>query len=424
MTGAAPLHESSSGLQRRVLMIAACPFPAPRGTPVRILRMAEALAARGHEVHMATYHLQQGGGELPFPVHRIPHVPTYSRIEPGPSYQKLAVVDPLLAGKVLRLAWKLRPDVIHAHHYEGLLCALPAHYLLGIPVVFDSHVLLQAELPYYDLKGLGRTKSRIGGLLDRHLSRRADHVVVVTSDMYDRLLQDGVIPPEHLTVAGNGVEDNFFDAAPGSFPQDGVQRLLFTGNLALYQGVDYMVQAFALLLRERPALRLVISTTSDLAEFQQLARKAGVLASIDFVHVPLEQLPELIASADVCLNPRTQCPGIPQKLLNYMGAGGAVVSFAGSAKHLRDGETALVVPDEDVRGFAHAIGRLLDDASLRHQLAQRAREYARANFSWQACAQLIERVYDRVLAQRPGRPSPVREGSPVTHSAADAGKPR
>jgi SAM-dependent methyltransferase len=41
-----------------------------------------------------------------------------------------------------------------------------------------------------------------------------------------------------------------------------------------------------------------------------------------------------------------------------------------------------------------------------------------------ACAQLIERVYDRVLAQRPGRPSPVREGSPVTHSAADAGKPR
>lgn len=423
MTGAAPLQESTPGLQRRVLMIAACPFPAPRGTPVRILRMAESLALRGHDVQVATYHLQQDAGPLPFKVHRIPRVPTYNRMEPGPSYQKLAVVDPLLAGMVFRLAWTLRPDIIHAHHYEGLLCALPAHHLLGIPVVFDSHVLLHAELPYYDLKGLGRAKSRIGKFLDRHLSRRADHVVVVTSDMYSRLLADAVMTPERMTVAGNGVEDTFFAGRPGSFANDGVQKLLFTGNLALYQGVDYMVQAFALLLRERPGLRLVISTGSELAEFEQLARDAGVLASIDFMHVPLAQLPDLIASADVCLNPRTQCPGIPQKLLNYMGAGGAVVSFAGSAKHLRDGDTALVVPDGDIQAFAGAVARLLDDAALRERLGQRARTYARANFSWQACAQLIEHVYDRVLARRPG-PAQQRDGAQVAHSPADAGEGR
>jgi glycosyltransferase involved in cell wall biosynthesis len=390
-----------AGVRRRVLMIAACPFPAPRGTPVRILRIAESLAARGHEVHLATYHLGTSGGSLPFAVHRVPRVPTYRRMEPGPDYQKLAVMDPLLAGLTLRLARKLRPDILHAHHYEGLLCALPAKLALDVPMVFDSHVLLQAELPYYDLKGLGRAKGRIGAFLDRHLSRRADHVIVVTDDMRRRLLRDGVIPEERLTVAGNGVEEAFFQGRRGVFPQDGRQRLLFTGNLALYQGVDHMVKALALLLRGGCALRLVVATGSDREAFERLARDAGVLQSIDFIDPTVAQLPDVIASADVALNPRTHCPGIPQKLLNYMGAGAAVVSFAGSAKHLRDGENALVVRDGDVEGFARAVARLLDDAALRQVLGERAQLHARENFSWQACVRTVEQVYEHVLARNP-----------------------
>jgi hypothetical protein len=38
----------------RIAMIAACPFPLGRGTPIRIQRQAETLAARGHEVHVVT----------------------------------------------------------------------------------------------------------------------------------------------------------------------------------------------------------------------------------------------------------------------------------------------------------------------------------------------------------------------------------
>ena len=51
----------------RVAVVAACPFPYPRGTPVRILRLSEEIAARGHEVHVVTYHL--GAGEVSDPIH-------------------------------------------------------------------------------------------------------------------------------------------------------------------------------------------------------------------------------------------------------------------------------------------------------------------------------------------------------------------
>jgi hypothetical protein len=57
----------------RIAMLAACPFPAPRGTPARIRRLAEALTARGHDVQVLAYH--HGAGEaLPYPVHRIPEI--------------------------------------------------------------------------------------------------------------------------------------------------------------------------------------------------------------------------------------------------------------------------------------------------------------------------------------------------------------
>jgi hypothetical protein len=42
-----------------VVMVAACPLPSTRGTSIRILRMAEALSERGHNVHIVTYHLEQ-----------------------------------------------------------------------------------------------------------------------------------------------------------------------------------------------------------------------------------------------------------------------------------------------------------------------------------------------------------------------------
>src|SRR5829696_5121911 len=45
-----------------VALVAACPFPAPRGTPIRFQRLAEAVAGRGDRVHVVTYHF--GSGEV------------------------------------------------------------------------------------------------------------------------------------------------------------------------------------------------------------------------------------------------------------------------------------------------------------------------------------------------------------------------
>ena len=65
---------------------------------------------------------------------------------------------------------------------------------------------------------------------------------------------------------------------------------------------------------------------------QRAAQQLGVAHAIEIIQDNFAALPARLAEASVALMPRVECPGLPQKLLNYMAAGKAVVAFAGSAK--------------------------------------------------------------------------------------------
>jgi glycosyltransferase involved in cell wall biosynthesis len=112
-------------------------------------------------------------------------------------------------------------------------------------------------------------------------------------------------------------------------------------------------------------------------------------------------LPPLLASADIAANPRVVCPGIPQKLLNYMAAALPTVSFEGSSAILVHEQTGLVVPNGDIDGFAAAITRLADASELRLRLGSAAQELVKAKFRWERVAATFEGVC-RLLQQWPG----------------------
>ncbi len=380
----------------RIAMIAACPFPWPRGTPIRIHRMAEALAQRGHEVHVVTYHL---GDELPSPpfvVHRIRDVPRYRHTAPGPTLRKLAQLDPMLVRLLRRLHHEMRFDVVHAHHYEGILVASRAHQ--GAPIIYDAHTLLAGELPHYRL-GLPRWFTRAAGAyLDRRLPKRADRTIAVSESIRDTLVAIGAVPPEQVQVIPNGVDWERFRVEQ-SVRCDG-RTVIFTGNLSRYQRVDLLIEAFAALHAHRADARLMIVTESSFAPYESLARKLGVREAIDVRNAPFAQQPALLAAAAVAVNPRTQCDGLPQKLLNYMAAAAPIVSFEGSAVHLEHERTGLRVADGDTAAMADAIERLLDDRILARQLGDAAREQVRRDFSWDGVAGRVERVYREAIAGR------------------------
>jgi glycosyltransferase involved in cell wall biosynthesis len=403
-----PHLAGGSGERFRIAMVAACPMPARRGTPLRVERLAEALAARGHEVELITYHVAEGPQPLGVPVHRIFRHPVYWRMPVGPSFRKLALYDPALSWKLSRVLSERRFDVIHAHHVEGLLVALPARLRHGIPLVYDAHTMLAAELPSY-ATGLTRTAfAALGGWLDGALPRRADHVVAVTSDIRDRLVKAHGLKPEHITVVTNGVESGCFRVQPPPRP-DGLIRLIYTGTLAPYQNIELLLEAFARARQVRRDLRLCFAVSSSFEPYEAAARRLGVRDAIEVLPDGFSELPLQLAAAAIAVLPRVSCPGIPQKLLNYMAAGKAIVASAGSAKVLEHERTGLVVADGDVGGFAGAVLRLAGDAELGEALGRRARETVEREFSWEGAAERLEPVYARLTATARSAPGGASE---------------
>ena len=379
----------------RIAVIAACPFPWPRGTPIRIHRISEAVARRGHAVHVITYHLGQELADPPFVVHRIPDVALYRRTKPGPTVRKLLLLDPMLVRLLRRLHRKIGFDLVHAHHYEGLLVA--SHALRGIPIVYDAHTLLASELPMYRLALPRRLVRAIAPSLDRYLPRRADHIIAVSEAIRHTLTTVGASAPERVHVIPNGVEWERFPADWGITVD--TPTVVFAGNLAPYQGVDLMLQAFALLHDHRPDARLLIVTDARFTPHEALARRLGVRAAVDLRRATFAEQPAILAAATVAINPRVHCDGIPQKVLNYMAAGLPVVTFESSAGPLRHEVTGLCVSDGDTAAMAGALERLLTDRVLARTLGDAARAQARREFSWDQVAVRVEEVYRKAMAE-------------------------
>jgi len=84
-----------------------------------------------------------------------------------------------------------------------------------------------------------------------------------------------------------------------------------------------------------------------------------------------------------------------------MAAGCSVVSTdVGDVKSMVCEENRdLVVSREDEAGFSKALGRLVEDGSLRELLARKNREKAETNFSKAGMFQAYKNLYDSALKQ-------------------------
>ena len=394
-------------------MIAACPFPWPRGTPVRIQRLAQALVEEGHTVDVITYHLGKTDEKLPFKVYRIAKVFYYDRVSAGPSISKLLVLNPMLIRSLLKIGKAGDYDIIHSHHIEGVIVARAARAMgLNLPIIYDAHTLIGSELlDYGPAIGTG-IKRFVGNFLDHFFARRADSVIAVTDTIKDEFVKQNSQPADRIHVIPNGIEENFIRRAerarleyPACVEEDNILAgklapiFMYAGNTAAYQRIDLMLKAFALVAQRIPNARLMIITNESFADYQTLTDSLGIKDKLSISDVILEDLPAMLVQADVLLNPRTRCAGIPQKLLNYMATGRPVVSFAGSAKIVIDRVDGLVVENGNIHAFSEAMLELVLNSESGKTLAAAGLKSMQTQYSWNSAAKKTLAVYYDTLTR-------------------------
>ncbi|MFN2226264.1 MAG: glycosyltransferase, partial [Anaerolineae bacterium] len=95
--------------------------------------------------------------------------------------------------------------------------------------------------------------------------------------------------------------------------------------------------------------------------------------------------------------------GLPNVLLEAMASGCAIVAsnVAGIPQVIHDGQTGLLVPQQDPAALAEAICRLLEDETLRRRLAEGARAAAMGGLSWEAIAERTAAVLRTSIGKTP-----------------------
>jgi glycosyltransferase involved in cell wall biosynthesis len=121
--------------------------------------------------------------------------------------------------------------------------------------------------------------------------------------------------------------------------------------------------------------------------------------------IPHQQVPALLAAADICLVPLRDVPlfssFIPSKMFEYLAAGKPVVAaLAGEAAQILREAGAWVVPPADSEALALAIRTLAADPKRRQAMGRQGRYYVEKHFDRGALAQLYRKLLDASVGQR------------------------
>ncbi len=307
------------------------------------------------------------------------------------------------ARRALRGLHARRPiDVVLCHaHVVAVRAAAPLTAACGVPYALVTH---------------GDIRDRPAGTYGRNLSalyrrstdeayRLAARVLALSPHMAECALRSGA-RPESVCVIPNGVDAEDF----GLISRDewtppeasGALRLLFVGRLAIEKGVDRLVDALALLPRDRDRFRLELIGDGPLAEELSLrARQIGVAALVRWSPaVPRRELAsKYLASHLVCVPSRSD--PLPTVALEAARAGRAVLaSCAGGLPFIVQHDvTGVLVADGSAEAWARAIAELEGDRMGLARLGRSARERALADFNWTQIGQRLREVLESLVTK-------------------------
>ncbi len=388
-------------------MVAACPFPANHGTPGAIRELSIYLAAQGHDVHVVTYPQYDEGIDVSgLTIHRVASGLNF-KVPVGPSFGRL-VYDFFLIPKLIQVVLKHDIQIIHTHNYEAAIAGTIAKWLTGRIQVYCGINSMADELPTYAFFKSKKMALRLGRFLDRIVPKAADFLMLLSDELKTYLHKDIGIDEDKLLVIPPGVDLSMFANGNGVLVRQQhkltakTPLIMYTGTLEAFQNLGYLFAAMVHVAKKIPDAKLMIVTNFSHAsareEYTKLAEKLGISRHVIFTeNMTLKSLPDFLAAADVTVVPRVFCPGYPIKLLNYMAAGTATVSFEGSAKALCHGYNGYVAKNCDAEDMAKGICLLLENPKLREVVGTRAKATIPDVFDWDTLARGTAKVYEILL---------------------------
>jgi phosphatidylinositol alpha-mannosyltransferase len=206
--------------------------------------------------------------------------------------------------------------------------------------------------------------------------------------------------PGDFKVIPNGVDLARYDGAvPVARWQDGTPNVLFVGRLEPRKGLLPLLKAIRILRKSGTDCRLLVVGSGPLEREARRYVMTRRLAEVEFLgRVSDAEKTQLFRTADVFVSPATGQESFGIVLLEAMAAGAPIVcsDIHGYKGVVKRGEQALLVPPDEPRPLADAIGLLLADPELRARMGASGRQRV-VEFSWDNVAAKVEQYYGFVI---------------------------
>jgi colanic acid biosynthesis glycosyl transferase WcaI len=406
-----------------------CPHYAPDVAPTGEVMTAivEALAARGHRMHVVTalpwyrhHAVEEGWTGRPARTEATPWG-WITRLHPFPTDKTNIPARAVAFGGFTGMAavrgamTRIRPDVVMVMSpplplgVAGWLAAVPR----GTPFVFN----VQDVFPDVAVELGAITDPRViavASWLERFLYRRSDAVTVLSEDLRDNVAAKlGGDRPERVHVIPNFVDterirpserDNAYRREHDLL---GRTVVMYAGNVGLSQSLDLVVEA-ARRYRDRGRDDVVFVVNGGGSAREALIASATGLDNLRFVDMqPRERLPEVLAAGDLHLVPlKTGLArsSVPSKLYSILAAGRPVLASVDAGTEVattieRAGAGTSVAP-EDPNAFVEALGRMLDDPDGMARMGASGRAFVEGWVSPAAVGAAYERLFESVRSER------------------------
>jgi colanic acid biosynthesis glycosyl transferase WcaI len=395
--------------------------PEPIGIAPLITELAEGLVKRGHKVRVVTgmpnypqrriYEGYRGKLYMTELTNGVAVQRSFVWVRPKPNLldRLLLEVSFVVTSFVHALRGK-RPDVIFITAPPLPVCVPAA--LLGwlhrTPIVLNLQDILPEAAVHVGL--IKNPKLiQIFEALEMFAYRTATKTSVIADGFVEHLLSKDV-PAHKIVQIPNWVDVNFIRPLPREDNQFRITHqlndkfvVLYSGNIALTQGLETVIEAATYLCDHSKIAIVIVGEEAALERLEQHCQSCGANNVILLPLQPREDLPEMLAAADVGLVIQKQNVisfNMPSKIQVLMASGRALIASVpatgSAARAVEQSGGGIIVDPENPEALAAAILELYEHPEQVTILGERSREYALKNYTLEHALDQYEKLFAAV----------------------------
>ena len=296
---------------------------------------------------------------------------------------KIRFLGILLDSYNLRKALKkINPHVLHFQTTLNIKMLIESLYLKICPFIFTIH----------DPRINPGRDNLLKKILNKLITIIGDTFIVHGEKLKKDLIFDMSIPEQSVHVIPHGNLNLFKDKELNILEEK--ETILFFGHIEKYKGIKYLFEAYKILFKMYPNIKIIIAGRGDEIEKYRNIYDSNPNFEIHNKFIKNSSVASFFKRASVVVLPYTAASQSGILSLAFSFGKSVVASDVGSiGEVLKHGYNGLLVPPKDSAALSKAISSLFEDKEYAQEIGKNAKRTSQTTLSWKNISLETQLVY-------------------------------